>query len=128
MRTNSISTVVVMAVACSVCFASGYVFHLTFGFERNAARQAVFEAQAVQRVFAAYSLVIGNHTVFVDLSRVRTLDGLAALRKKYREATVSAAEAYERQASTLEFPEEKRFAKVFVEEAARIKAEVTAPP
>jgi hypothetical protein len=117
-----------MAVACSVCFAAGYVFHQMFGFERDAARQAVFEARAIQRVIAAYSPVINNHAVFAELSSVSTLDGLAALRRKYREATVSAVEFYERQAATLEFPEEKRFAKAFVEEAARIKAVVTAAP
>jgi hypothetical protein len=126
MRTYPVSTPLAFAIACCTSFAAGYSFHLEFGFERTAARQAVVEAQAFQRVAAAYSIVILNHGEFLELSKVTTLEELNTHRQKRKQSTVRAAEFFIRRAAALELQEEKRFAEPFAQEAARIKASVEA--
>jgi hypothetical protein len=126
MRTYSVSAPVALALACAISFAAGYSFHLMFGFERKAAHQAIVEAQAFQRVMAGFEPVVTNHVVFVELTKASTVEDLKALQSKYKDSVLRASELFERQASALELPSEKRIAEPFVAEAARIKREVGA--
>jgi len=126
MRTYSVSTPIAFAVACCISFAAGYAFHLVFGFEHKAAHQAIVEAQSFQRVAAAYEPILSNHSQFLELSKINTIEELKALREKRRESTVRSAEFFIGKASELELPEEKHFAQPFVSKATTIKASLLA--
>lgn len=126
MQTHNVTTPIALAIASCISFAAGYAFHLTYGFERKAAHQAIAEAQSFQRVAAAYEPIVANHSHFLELSKINTLDELNVLREKQRESTVRAAEFFIGKAASLELPEEKRFAEPFVNEATKIKASLLA--
>jgi hypothetical protein len=126
MQKYVISTPIAFAIACSVSFAAGYAFHLVFGFERKAAHQAIVEAQAFQRVMAAYSPIIANHSDYLELSKIAALDEVSALREKRKENTIRSAEFFISTATALELPEERRFAEPFLQEAAKVKASLEA--
>ena len=128
MPSHRITTPVALAVACSLSFALGYLFNRAFGFERSAARQATVEANASQRVLSKYAHLLQTQLVFSELEQVTTLEQLENLRSRYKSAVISSAEDFERQASTLELPEEKRVAEALVAEAVRIKQAVGNKP
>jgi hypothetical protein len=128
MQKYNVSTPIALAIACSLSFAAGYAFHLAFGFERKAAHQAIVEAQAFQRVMAAYSPVITNHSDYLELMKVASIEEVIALREKRRESTLRSAELFIAKASALEMPEERRFAEPFVLEANKVKTSLEPKP
>ena len=126
MRTYSVSASIALAIACATSFSAGYSFHLTFGFEHKAAHQAIIEAQAFQRVMASFEPILINRAVFEELSKAKSVEELKILQSKYKDAVLRSAGHFERQASALDLPIEKRIAKPFLAEATRIKDEIAA--
>ncbi len=128
MPKQPISVVVALALAASIGFVAGYVFHLGVRSEQAAARRAVFEAQSTQRVLQAYEPVVNNSIFHQELLTLRSLEDVAQLRARYKDATLRSIEYFERSAKALELPSEVRLARPFLQEAEKVRAKVNAAP
>lgn len=119
-----VPTALALAISTSVGFACGYVFYAVYGEARSAAAQAIFEAQATQRVLQSYEQIVFTSIVHQDLIKVKTMDEVEVLRRKYADSTFRNIDFFERQSSKLELPHDRRLAAPFLEEAARIRGQV----
>ena len=124
MDKQSVPIALALAISTSVGFACGYAFNSFYGEAHSAAAQAVFEAQATQRVLQSYEPIVITSILHKELINVKTMDDVVVLRQKYADSTVRNIDSFERQSSKLELPHDRRLAAPFLEEAATIRGEV----
>jgi len=127
-RQLSVSVVVALGLAAAIGFVGGYVFHATAGAEISAARQAVLESQATQRVLQSFEPVLINSQMHKELSAVQSLEDAKRLTAKYREATLRSIEYFEHSVGKLELPKDRALAAPFLQEVQQIRSSVRAAP
>jgi hypothetical protein len=113
-----------LTLSASVGFACGYIFYSSYGDARTTAQQAIFEAQATQRVLQSYEPILITSKFHQELVAVNTMEDLEALRQKYTDATLRNIDFFERQAGKLELPKERALAIPFLESAATIRGQI----
>jgi hypothetical protein len=119
MNKFSVSTVVAIALSTTIGFTCGYLFYAYYGEARSAAVQAVWDAQATQRILQGYEPILITSKFHEELMAAKTAQDIDALRQKYRDATLANISFLERQASKLELPKERALAEPFLKDAAK---------
>ena len=117
-----------LAVTASAGFAGGYLFHLNFGQELPAARQALIQRDASQRVLDAYAEILQAQSIHTTLASTRSIEEMQGLKGRSRQAVLTAIERFSRIAGEAEDRRERLLAQAFLPEAAKIKAALDAEP
>jgi len=128
MPKTQLSIVFTIALAASLGFVGGYLFHVKFGMELPAARQALLEASVGQRVLDAYKQVLEAHANQKTLSSVKSIEDLKVLQARSKQATLATIEDFTRHANEAEDRREKLMAQLFLPQALKIRDEVNATP
>ncbi|WP_028105221.1 hypothetical protein [Pseudoduganella violaceinigra] len=126
MHNFSVSSVIAISLSTAIGFTCGYLFHASYGEARSAAGEAVWSAQATQRVLQGYEPILITSKFHNELMVARTLEDLSVLRQKYLEATLSNISSFERRASALELPKERVLAEPFLRDAEKTRRELDA--
>jgi hypothetical protein len=124
MNRLSLPVVLALALSTSIGFACGYVFYSAFGEARTAAAQAVFGAQEAQRVFQTYETILITAKFHRELTDIKTIQDVEALRLKYREATLKNIDFFEKQAGQLALPMERTLVSQLLESAEKTRKEI----
>lgn len=123
-----ISSVLSIAVAATVGFSGGYLFHAGSKPDEAAARKAVFEAQRLQRVVQAYEPVSSNLRIYRELASIQSIEDVRRLQAKYRETAIIGIVSFERSSKALELPLDRWLAEPFLQEATKVRVELNATP
>jgi len=123
-----LSIALAVSVAASIGFAGGYVFHLKFGQELPAARQALIEREASQRVLNAFEEVLRANATHKAISSVKSFDETKALQGRSKQAVLSTIERFSRIAGEAEDRRERLLAQEFLPQVTRIREALDAEP
>ena len=122
-----LSLTLAISVAAAVGFIAGYTFHLTRGAELPAARQALVESQASQRVLDAYKEVLIAKGMYEALAPVNSIEQLQSLKSRSKAGAIETTDRFAAIAKESADPRERFLAQQFMPSIKEARASLDAP-
>ncbi|RYY84241.1 MAG: hypothetical protein EOO15_19730 [Chitinophagaceae bacterium] len=126
MTKPSLSITLALALATTIGFVSGYFFHFKYGVELPAARQALAESHAQERVLEAYKDVLQTKSAHETLASIRSIEQLQELQSRFRNGAIAAVDRFAEIAQQATDPNERVLAQHLLPSANEIRAHISA--
>lgn len=117
-----------IATAASLGFVAGYLFHSSFGMELSAARQALAEKEASQRVLDAYGAIIQTDATYKTLSSIKSIDEMNTLQARSKQAVLETLDRFNRIAEEADDRREKFLAQQLLPSTQKIRDAINTEP
>lgn len=123
-----LSLTITIAVATAFGFVGGYLFHLGFGTELPAARQALVEMRSSERVLDAYRAILEAEAMHKALTTEKSMEEMRQIRARSKTVVLESVDRFIQISSGAQDRREKLLAEAFLPGAMKIREAVTAAP
>ena len=120
-----ISITLALALATTIGFVSGYIFHFKFGTELPAARQALAESHAQERVMEAYKDVLQTKSAYETLASIDSIEELQELQSRFKTGAIAAADRFTEIAQHTTNPKERVLAQHLLPSVDELQAQIS---
>lgn len=114
-----------LALATTIGFVSGYIFHFRYGTELSAARQALAENHAQERVLEAYKDVLQTKSAYENLASIESIEQLQELQSRFKTGAIAAVDRFTEIAQQTTNPKERVLAQHLLPSVNELRGQIS---